>query len=262
MMINMKAALITLLLIFLSACSEPTIDRDELVERSGILYKKFSNEPYTGAVTGRWIAKVKDGVVDGELLTYHENGQLDSQHTLVNGLHEGEFREFHENGSLEYLIDYKTGEAHGRYQRYDENGELQEIAWFTDGKMDGETRYYDGEYLLEVVNYKNGILDGPHERYFPQTTQLSRKGQYKDGLFFGVWEVFSESGESVVSRGLKYVGSSVGETPAARFYPSGQVRESGMRRDGSKVGTWYYYDEEGAVTGTREFGDGGMSNDE
>ena len=260
-MINTKVALITLLLIFLSACSEPTIDRDELVERNGILYEKFSNEPYSGAVTGRWVAKVKNGVVDGELLTYHENGQLDSQHTLVNGLHEGEFREFHENGSLEYLIDYKNGEAHGSYQRYDENGELQEIAWFADGKMDGETLYYEGGYLKEVTNYKNGVLNGPHERYYPQTNQLSHKGQYKDGLFFGVWGIFNKSGESI-EKGLKYLGPSVGENPAARFYPSGQVRESGMRRDGSKVGTWYYYDEDGDVTGTREFGDGGASIDD
>ena len=261
MMINPKAALTALLLIFLSACSEPTIDRDELVERDGILYEKFSNEPYSGAVTGRWVAKVKNGVVDGELLTYHENGQLDSQHTLVNGLHEGEFREFHENGSLEYLIDYKNGEAHGSYQQYDENGELQEIAWFADGKMDGETRYYEGGYLKEVTNYKNGVLNGPHEKYFPQTKQLSVKGQYKDGLFFGVWSFFSKSGESI-EKGSKFPGPSEGDTPSARFYPSGQVRESGMRRDGSKVGTWYYYDEEGALTETREFGDGGVSNDE
>ena len=73
---------------------------------------------------------------------------------------------------------------------------------------------------------------------------------------------FSESGDSVVWQGLKYLGPSVGETPAARFYPNGQVRESGIRRDGSKVGTWYYYDEEGAVTGTREFGNEGMSKGE
>lgn len=260
-MINTNVALIALVVIFLSACSQSTIDRDELVERDGILYEKFSNQPYSGAVTGRWVAKVKDGVVDGELLTYHENGQLDSQHTLVNGLHEGEFREFHENGSLEYLIDYKNGEAHGSYQRYDENGELQEIAWFTDGKMDGETRYYDGGYLREVTNYKNGILNGPHEKYFPQTKQLSVKGQYKDGLIFGVWGIFNEFGESI-EKGLKFLGPSEGDTPSARFYPSGQVRESGMRRDGSKVGTWYYYNEEGALTETRELGDGGMSNDE
>ena len=90
-MSNSKAILLSLSLTLLSACSEPTIDRDELVERDGILYEKFSNQPYSGAVTGRWVARVKDGLVDGELLTYHENGQLDSQHTLVNGLHEGEF---------------------------------------------------------------------------------------------------------------------------------------------------------------------------
>ena len=84
-----------------------------------------------------------------------------------------------------------------------------------------------------------------------------------DRRFFwlGVWSFFSKSGESI-EKGLKFPGPSEGDTPSARFYPSGQVRESGMRRDGSKVGTWYYYDEDGAVTGTREFGDGGANNDE
>ena len=49
----------------------------ELVERDGFLYEKFSNIPFTGQVSEKsFDGKVKNGKLEGEMLFYHENGQI------------------------------------------------------------------------------------------------------------------------------------------------------------------------------------------
>ena len=75
--------------------------KGELVERGGVLYEKFSNIPFTGQVSEKaFDGKVKNGKVEGEVLSYHENGQLKSKSNYKNGKREGEVLSYHENGQL------------------------------------------------------------------------------------------------------------------------------------------------------------------
>ena len=44
-----------------AACDDKIIDRDDLVEREGVLYEKFATQPFSGLVKGNVSGVVKDG---------------------------------------------------------------------------------------------------------------------------------------------------------------------------------------------------------
>ena len=48
---------------------------DDLVKRNGLFYKKFTNEPFTGNVSGIQIGKFKNGKRVGTWKGYYDNGQ-------------------------------------------------------------------------------------------------------------------------------------------------------------------------------------------
>ena len=85
---------------------------DDLVERDGLLYKKSTDVPFTGEVTGTIQGRVKDGQSDGPWVCYHDNGQLKCKGTLKNGMKEGPWVKYHDNGELESKGTYKNGEFH------------------------------------------------------------------------------------------------------------------------------------------------------
>ena len=66
-----------ILFLFLSLLSSPcwseNFTMDDLVERDGLYYKKFTDVPFTGKITGRGQGSIKNGKKDGEWIIYHKN---------------------------------------------------------------------------------------------------------------------------------------------------------------------------------------------
>jgi antitoxin component YwqK of YwqJK toxin-antitoxin module len=61
---------------------QQNINSGQLQERNGLYYEKDSNKPYTGLVVDKYSngqnkfkGTFKDGVADGKLIRWHENGQ-------------------------------------------------------------------------------------------------------------------------------------------------------------------------------------------
>ena len=71
---------------------------DDLVEREGLHYKKFSEVPFTGNITGRSQGSVRNGKKDGPWVTYYANGQLESKETWKDGELAGPYVKYHETG--------------------------------------------------------------------------------------------------------------------------------------------------------------------
>ena len=59
---------------------------DDLEERDGHFYRKFSDVPFTGKTTGRLQGTFKDGKRDGSWVGYKKNGQLWWKETYKNGV--------------------------------------------------------------------------------------------------------------------------------------------------------------------------------
>ena len=109
-----KLLLLTILLLSLISCSSETeINIDELVQREGLAYKKFSDTPFTGKVSGKEQGKMKNGIREGKWIEYYrENGQLYEKGSYKNGKHEGEWVYLKSDGTLirDWSGTYKNGE--------------------------------------------------------------------------------------------------------------------------------------------------------
>ena len=78
-------------LVLMSLVSFPSwgLTMDDLVNRSGVTYKKFSDIPFSGEVTGQWRGVFKNGRMEGLWVKYWSNGQLHFKGNHRNGKHEG-----------------------------------------------------------------------------------------------------------------------------------------------------------------------------
>ena len=56
-----------------------------LVERDGLFYKRFTDVPFTGTVTGSFQGKIKNGKRDGPWVEYYVNGVFLSKGDYKNG---------------------------------------------------------------------------------------------------------------------------------------------------------------------------------
>ena len=49
---------------------------DDLVEREGIYYKRFTDVPFSGKVTGEWQGSLKNGKEEGLWVYYYQSGTV------------------------------------------------------------------------------------------------------------------------------------------------------------------------------------------
>ena len=71
----------------------------DLVERGGIFYKKFTDEPFTGKTEGLKQSTFRRGKEHGPWVWYHENGQLSWKGTYKDGKKEGPWVFFNKDGT-------------------------------------------------------------------------------------------------------------------------------------------------------------------
>ena len=106
---HILAPLLLLTLLFPSLAFGETMD--DLVERDGLHYKKFSLVPFTGKITGDEQGSVKNGKKHGPWVSYHDNGQLFMKGTHKDGKKDGPWVFYHENGQLSFKETWKDDEA-------------------------------------------------------------------------------------------------------------------------------------------------------
>ena len=118
--------LLTLPLLLLSLISFPSWGEtmDDLVQRDGRFYKKFTEVPFTGEVTGLDQGNFKNGKREGPRVVYYDNGQLSSRTEWRNGKPEGPWVGYYENGKLKWKGDFRNGEKEGSWVNYDDDGTL------------------------------------------------------------------------------------------------------------------------------------------
>ena len=149
--------LITIIFLSLlsSSCSTPS---EDLVVRDGLYYKKFSEVPFSGKVTGLRNGLMKNGKEDGEWVINHENGEFWWKGNYENGKEEGVWVGYHKNGQLASKGNCKNGKKEGEWVSYWDNGQLMSKGNYKNSKLEGEEFGYwtDGQ-LLNKDNYKNGV---------------------------------------------------------------------------------------------------------
>jgi antitoxin component YwqK of YwqJK toxin-antitoxin module len=148
------APILLLVLLFPALALGGEVKWDDLVERDGLYYKKVSDVPFTGKITGKSQGSLKDGKLNGrvwEKITYKDMNK------------EGPYVTYHDNGGVREKITYKDGNIEGPYVSYHDNGQLDSKGTYKDGTpVDGPwVSYHDNGQLKSKGTYKDGKRDGP-----------------------------------------------------------------------------------------------------
>ena len=94
----------------------------DLVKRDGVYFKKFSEVPFTGNITGIEQGSFKNGKMEGVWVRYFDNGQLWDKGNWKNGKKEGACVAYYENGQLGIKGNLKNGKADGAWVCYNSDG--------------------------------------------------------------------------------------------------------------------------------------------
>ena len=81
---HILASIVLIVLLFSTLALGETMK--DLVVMDGLYYKKFTDVPFTGKVTGKDQGSFKDGEKDGPWVSYYYNGQLESKGTYKDGV--------------------------------------------------------------------------------------------------------------------------------------------------------------------------------
>jgi antitoxin component YwqK of YwqJK toxin-antitoxin module len=156
----MKYIKVLILSLVISLLSLPSWGEtmDDLVERNGLFYKKFTDTPFTGELSGQDNGMMKDGKPDGFWIYYYGDGQLNAKANYKDGKLDGFLKEYSVTGYFYSKENYKDGELDGVSESYYENGQLKRIENYKDREKDGVIKKYneDGS-LLRIEIWIDGV---------------------------------------------------------------------------------------------------------
>jgi antitoxin component YwqK of YwqJK toxin-antitoxin module len=117
-----KLSIIPFILMSLVALPSWGETMDDLVQRDGIYYKKFSDVPFTGEIKGLDRGKLKDGKFHGPWVYYRADGQLWGKGEYKSGKKEGPWIYYHANGELFMKGGFNNGKREGLWFEYFNDG--------------------------------------------------------------------------------------------------------------------------------------------
>ena len=145
-----------------------TVSMDEIVRKGDLFYKHSSNVPYTGLATdysvffeigyfkdgkreGVWTSywfndkgvpklaskvSFKDNQIDGQLIDYLHNEEIDAVRSYKNGTPHGIWQNYYAgNNQVAYSGHYKEGKKYGTWIVYNEDGSLDNLEHYIDGVL-------------------------------------------------------------------------------------------------------------------------------
>ena len=109
---------------------------DDLVITSGLYYKKFTDVPFTGKITGKEQGELRNGVKQGLWSSYNKKAQLLDKGSYSNGVEEGFWSYYYDNGQVAAKGKYKNGHWEGTWISFHPTGMLskEETGTYKDGK--------------------------------------------------------------------------------------------------------------------------------
>ena len=82
---------------------------NDLVQREGLFYEKFTDIPFTGEIDeGLKRGNLESGKLEGPWVGYHENGQLHYKGEFNYSKLEGTWFSYWQNGQLELKGDFRN----------------------------------------------------------------------------------------------------------------------------------------------------------
>lgn len=93
------------------------------------------------------------------LISYHNNGKIESIVHIRDQVRDGDASFYWENGNPKEELSYVNGRVEGLVRKYNQDGVLREMFTIENGKREGPTSLFDstGKYIDDIY-YEEGIL--------------------------------------------------------------------------------------------------------
>lgn len=145
--------------------AQRTVDYNSTEYRDTTMYVKGEDKPFTGIArtyyeNGKVDAEysVKNGIQNGMTKLYYKTGELDSEIPFVNGLEQGLAKTYYKNGNVDTEMYYEKGSPEGIARWYYETGELEAEFNYVNGNRHGVVNYYDKKGKVESQEfYVDGV---------------------------------------------------------------------------------------------------------
>ena len=230
----------------------------------------------------------KKGVLNGNSISYYEEGNIQSIFPYKNNLIEGLVIRYYENGNIKEEVNYKNDKMNGEAKSYDENGRLNGRTIFKDDIKLEEDVYKENEILKNT--FKNGelvkqdictlngtlkerrILNGDEMEYstfYPNGNVkqkilakdktiikeqiYARNGNIMSNSFFSdgkpVIELFEYYPDGKLFRKISTVNKML-NGDSIEYYPNGNIKEKTHFVNNKEEGEHFFYDEKGKLIKT------------
>lgn len=193
---------------------------------------------------------------NGEVITYHENGNIKSKEFFVDGLEHGHSTYYHENGVIRFEGEAINNFNEGIWNSYHENGVLESKGNYTKGKADGEFLYYnENSIMINKGSFKEGNLIGEWLEYY-ENGNIEAKKNYIDGLEHGTFMYYFEDG--TIKNKLEY--NNGYQTTYLGYDSSGnKTREYERLEDGTCLLSIYYFEGSETIREIEKLSDDGLT---
>ena len=223
------------------------------------------------------------GKKEGTSYYYHPTGELKLIVFYKDGKKQGLSREFSRDSTLVTVLQYndnyvverervnrvdEQGNKQGTHRDYYDNGKIKKEEHYLDNKLHGYYREFDGNgELLLAIRYERGqIMEEIDEDMrelldmkstYDQEGRLIFTGGYKEGVPVGIHRFYDTTG--VVENAFFYnekgqkisegIIDEQGRKSGAwkEFYPTGELRATGLYQDNLQSGEWTYYFRSGGI---------------
>ena len=182
---------------------ENIIDHSELVERDGLIFAQFSNDPINGIVRGEIQGRLVDGKWEGSVERYFDNGELFTETQYKGGVKNGLEIVRYKGGTLWQSTRFVDGSI-----RYDDDfyrdGRMKLRYTKTNDQSQGfVTRFLVSGEPIAVWTIKDGVLNGKATRNifdgdgygYEYSEKLYLKATWSNGYLEGECLVFDRDGE-------------------------------------------------------------------
>jgi len=221
--------------------------KDDVIEGPTMVYYSI------GEAFKEYEGKYKEGKLNDTLYEFHDNGILKSSKFMLNGKQgNGDIKTFHRNGQLATKVKKINGLFEGEFRAYNYNGKLSQEGQYLGGIEIGTWKtYYDNNKLEEEIQYdekgkKNGIL-----RNYDLDGKIVYEMDYLKGEIVA-YKYYDKEGKV-----LKEARKHKGEFDFVGFYPEGTKNLEGTYTTEGRVKLWKYYDSYGNLTSEENYNNKG-----
>ena len=188
---------------------------------------------YTNVKVYKYVGQFKDDIPFGKFVYYYESGAVEA---VVNFSNKGTVTRsqmYHNSGYMMARGKYLNKLKDSVWVYYDDRGYVSYQETYKGGKLNGQKVYFyaprDNKlHVARYEYYKNDVLHGEFKEYHANTKEKT-KGIYKNGNLHGI---------------------------VTHFHPDGKIKKVAHYKYAVKHGNWAFYNEKGALIGTKMFWEG------